>query len=34
MGIRTLYESKDFPLPRRPRAVQPAADAKADDKAA
>jgi hypothetical protein len=34
MGIRSLYESKDFPLQRRPRAPAPAADAKADDKAA
>jgi hypothetical protein len=34
-GIRSLYESKDFPLPRRPRAPEPAADGdKADDKAA
>jgi len=34
-GIRSLYESKDFPLPRRPRAAQaaPAAD-KASDEAA
>ena len=23
-GIRTLYESQDFPLPRRPRAPEPA----------
>jgi hypothetical protein len=35
VGIRTLYESQDFPLPRRPRAAQPAAaDAKTDDQAA
>jgi hypothetical protein len=36
MGIRSLYESKDFPLPRRPRAAQPAPapQGKADDKAA
>ena len=35
MGIRTLYESKDFPLPRRPRPPQAApADENADDKAA
>src|ERR1700709_1245038 len=32
-GIRTLYESQDFPLPRRPRAPEPVAasnDADAD----
>jgi hypothetical protein len=35
VGIRTLYESQDFPLPRRPRAPEPvAADAKTDEKAA
>jgi hypothetical protein len=35
MGIRSLYESKDFPLPRSPRAPEAAPPAeKADDKAA
>jgi hypothetical protein len=30
-GIRSLYESQDFPLPRRPRAPEPApADSDAD----
>jgi hypothetical protein len=35
-GIRSLYESKDFPLPRRPRATpaEPAAGSKADNEAA
>src|SRR6201987_2103476 len=34
-ATRSLYESKDFPLPRRPRAPQPApAGDKADDQAA
>ena len=34
-GIRTLYESQDFPLPRRPRAPEPApAGDKADADAA
>jgi hypothetical protein len=34
-GIRSLYESKDFPLPRRPRAPQAApAGGKAGDEAA
>src|SRR3984957_7198048 len=34
-GIRTLYESQDFPLEPRPRAPEPvAADAKTDEKAA
>src|ERR1700738_2680782 len=33
-GIRTLYESQDFPLPRRPRAPQPAPGDKADTEAA
>jgi hypothetical protein len=38
-GIRSLYESQDFPLPRKPRASEPApagtkTDDKADDKAA
>src|ERR1700720_3784791 len=33
-GIRTLHESQDFPLPRRPRAPQPAPGAKADPGAA
>ena len=34
-GIRTLYESQDFPLPRRPRAPEPApASDKADTEAA
>ena len=35
VGIRSLYESQDFPLERRPRAPEPVpADAKTDDKAA
>src|ERR1700741_1369075 len=35
VGIRSLYESQDFPLERRPRAPEPApADAKTDEKAA
>jgi hypothetical protein len=36
VGIRSLYESQDFPLPRRPRPAQPApaTAAKTDDKAA
>src|SRR5450432_865652 len=33
-GIRTLYESQDFPLPRRPRAPEPAPADKADTEAA
>ena len=34
-GIRSLYESQDFPLPRRPRAPEPApAGTKADNEAA
>jgi hypothetical protein len=34
-GIRTLYESQEFPLPRRPRAPEPtAASDKADTEAA
>jgi hypothetical protein len=34
-GIRTLYESREFPLPRRPRAPEPAATGeKADADAA
>ena len=34
-GIRSLYESQDFPLPRRPRAPQPAPAAeKSDNEAA
>src|SRR3974390_2100068 len=34
-GIRTLYESQDFPLPRRPRKPEPApASDKADTEAA
>jgi hypothetical protein len=35
-GIRSLYESKDFPLPRRPRTTQaePVAGSKADNEAA
>jgi hypothetical protein len=32
-GIRNLYESQDFPLPRRPRAPKPA-DGNADADAA
>jgi hypothetical protein len=34
-GIRSLYESQDFPLPRRPRAPEPAPTSnKADTEAA
>jgi hypothetical protein len=33
-GIRTLYESQDFPLPRRPRAPEPAPAGDADADAA
>jgi hypothetical protein len=33
-GIRTLYESQDFPLPRRPRAPEPAPASDADADAA
>jgi hypothetical protein len=35
VGIRSLYESQEFPLERRPRAPEPEpAEAKTDDKAA
>jgi hypothetical protein len=30
-GIRTLYESQDFPLPRRPRPPQPAPSSDNED---
>jgi hypothetical protein len=33
-GIRTLYESQEFPLPRRPRAPEPVPSDKADTEAA